>query len=99
MAKSIIFTPKAEQDADEGYFWYESRKIGLGRGFLTAVDACLQGISRNPQLYQTIYKNYRRGIVRRFPYSIVYEETDDAIIVYAVFDSRRDPDQWRERVQ
>jgi hypothetical protein len=37
MAKNITFTPEAEKDADQGYFWYESRRIGLGREFLTAV--------------------------------------------------------------
>jgi plasmid stabilization system protein ParE len=99
MDKRIIFTPEAEQDTDDGYVWYESRAIGLGRGFLIAVDACVQAISRNPKLYQTIYQDYRRGIIRRFPYSIIYEETDGTIIIYAVFDSRRAPDQWRERVQ
>jgi plasmid stabilization system protein ParE len=99
MAKNITFTPEAEQDSDEGYFWYESRRIGLGREFLTAVDACLQSISRNPKIYQVLYKDYRRAVVRRFPYSIIYGENSIEVIVYAVFDSRQDPDKWRERLQ
>ncbi|BAY59250.1 hypothetical protein NIES2135_61270 (plasmid) [Leptolyngbya boryana NIES-2135] len=99
MAKNIVFTPEAEDDSDQGYFWYESKKIGLGREFLTAVDACLQRISRNPRIYQTIYKDYRRAVVRRFPYSILYEETTTEVIVYAVFNSRQDPDKWRDRLQ
>jgi Putative addiction module component len=50
MVKSIRFTPEAEDDSYRGYAWYESRRIGLGREFITAVDACLQSISRNPKL-------------------------------------------------
>ena len=99
MAKNVTFTPEAEEDADNGYFWYESRRIGLGREFLTAVDACIQSISRNPKLYQVIYKIYCRAIVRRFPYAVFYEETESEIIVYAVFDCRQDPEKWRERLQ
>lgn len=99
MAKTITFTPEAEDDSDHGYFWYESKKIGLGREFLTAVDACLQKISRNPKIYQTIYKDCRRAVVRRFPYSIIYEETDTDVIIYAVFDNRQNPSKWQERLQ
>jgi plasmid stabilization system protein ParE len=99
MAKTITFTSEAEDDSYQGYAWYESRRIGLGREFITAVDACLQLISRNPKLYQTIYKDYRRAVVRRFPFSIIYEETDSEVTIYAIFDSRQEPNRWRERVK
>jgi plasmid stabilization system protein ParE len=99
MAKTITFTSEAEDDSYQGYAWYESRRIGLGREFITAVDACLQLISRNPKLYQTIYKDYRRAVVRRFPFSIIYEETDSEVIIFAIFDSRQEPNRWRERVK
>lgn len=99
MAKIVILTPEAEDDSYRGYAWYESRRIGLGREFITAVDACLQSISRNPKLYQTIYNDYRRAVVRRFPFSIIYEETDTTVTIYAIFDGRQNPDKWQERVQ
>jgi hypothetical protein len=69
MAKIVTFTLEAEADSDDGYFWYESKRIGLGRQFLTAVDASIQAIARNPESYQVIYKTYRRAVVRRFPYA------------------------------
>jgi hypothetical protein len=50
MVKSIRFTSEAEDDSYQGYAWYESQRVGLGREFITAVDACLQSISRNPKL-------------------------------------------------
>ena len=99
MVKSIRFTSEAEDDSYQGYAWYESRRVGLGREFITAVDACLQSIRRNPKLYQTIYKNYRRAVVRRFPFSVIYEETDSAVMVYAIFDGRQDPQKWQKRVK
>lgn len=99
MAKAITFTSEAEDDSYQGYAWYESRRIGLGREFITAVDACLQLISRNPKLYQTIYKDYRRAVVRRFPFSIIYEGTDSEVTIYAIFDSRQEPNKWRERLE
>ncbi len=99
MAKTVIFTQEAEDDAYRGYSWYESKHIGLGREFITLIDACLQSISRNPKLYQVIYKDYRRAIVRRFPFSIIYEETNTTVTIYAIFDCRQNPDKWQKRVQ
>ena len=99
MAKPVVLTSEAEEDSERAYFWYESRRVGLGREFLTAIDACIQSIHRNPKLYQTLYKGYRRAVIRRFPYAVLYEETDAEIVVYAVFDCRQDPAKWRERLQ
>jgi plasmid stabilization system protein ParE len=99
MARTITFTPEAEADSDNGYFWYESKRIGLGREFLTAIDASLQSICRHPESHQTLYKIYRRAIIRRFPYAIIYEATPTEIIVYAVFDCRQSPERWQNRLQ
>ncbi len=99
MARIVTFTPEAEADSDNGYFWYESKRIGLGREFLTAVDASIQALVRNPETYQVIYKTYRRAVIRRFPYAVIYEATDTEIIVYAVFDCRQSPQKWQQRLQ
>jgi hypothetical protein len=67
MAAELIIAPEAQQDVDEAYSWYEDRRLGLGEEFLDCVDACLQGISRMPELYAKVYAAYRRALVRRFP--------------------------------
>ena len=48
-------------------------------------------------MYSTVYENYRRAIVRRFPYVIFYEVVDRTVMVYAVFHCSQDPDKWRSR--
>jgi plasmid stabilization system protein ParE len=99
MARELIFTPEAEFDSDEGYVWYESRRLGLGREFLTAVDAVVQSICRNPESYQILYKTYRRAVVRRFPYAVLYETTPTSIVIYAVFNCRQSPEKWQDRLR
>jgi plasmid stabilization system protein ParE len=98
MAVKLILAPEAEQDITEAYGWHEGRRLGLGEEFLSAVEACLESIRRNPMLYAAVYGGYRRGLVRRFPYSIFYEIGKDAVSVYAVFHAARDPEKWRERL-
>jgi plasmid stabilization system protein ParE len=51
MTAELIIAPEAQQDVDEAYSWYEDRRPGLGEEFLSCVDACIQTISRMPELY------------------------------------------------
>ena len=37
------------------------------------------------------------GIVRRFPYLILYRITDEGISVIAIFHAKRDPKIWQAR--
>jgi plasmid stabilization system protein ParE len=98
MAAELIMAPEAEQDIAEGYAWYERQRAGLGEEFLSCVDACIQGICRTPQMHALIHENYRRGLVRRFPYVVFYEFADDKVTVYCVFHTSQNPEKWRQRL-
>ena len=98
MAVELIVASEAEQDLVEAYAWYENRKIGLGEEFLGCVDACLEGICRTPEMRALVHENYRRGLVRRFPYAVFYEYVEGVVIVYGMFHTSRDPDKWRQRL-
>jgi plasmid stabilization system protein ParE len=96
--RNLIILPEAEQDVSQTYIWYEAQEPGLGEEFLRCIDACIQFIRRSPEMYQVIYENYRRAVVRRFPYVIFYEQSEAAIIVYAVLHCSQNPKKWRNRL-
>ncbi|MGL5033882.1 MAG: type II toxin-antitoxin system RelE/ParE family toxin [Microcystaceae cyanobacterium] len=73
MAKNLIILPQAEQDITEAYDWYQERELGLGEEFLRCIDASIQFIESNPEIYLFVHEQYRRALVRRFPYAIFYE--------------------------
>ena len=98
MPAELIFAPEVEPDLTEAYDWYEGRRPGLGEEFLSCVEACIQAICRNPEMHATVHADYRRGLVRRFPYSVFYEYAGDTVIVYCVFHNSRDPKKWRQRL-
>jgi plasmid stabilization system protein ParE len=98
MGVDLILAPEVEQDISEAYDWYERRRPGLGEEFLSCVDACLQGICRSPELHAKIYDEYRRALIRRFPYAIFYEFSQDTVTIFAVFHTSRNPAKWRERL-
>jgi plasmid stabilization system protein ParE len=98
MAAKLTIAPEAARDIDEAYGWYECQRIGLGEEFLNCVDACMQAICRMPEMHPKVYEDYRRGLVRRFPYAIFYEYAGDAVTVYCIFHTSRDPAKWRQRL-
>ena len=98
MAAKLLIAREAAQDIDEAYSWYECQRAGLGEEFLTCVDACLQAICRMPKMQEKVHEEYRRGLVRRFPFAIFYEYADGAVTVYCVFHTARDPAKWRQRL-
>ena len=93
----LIIRPEAEDELLEAIDWYEARSPGLGSEFLRCVDACFQRILRNPEMYPVVHRDSRMGLVRRFPYLVIYRLADDAVYVVAVFHSKRDPKNWQVR--
>lgn len=98
MTAELIFAPEVEGDIAEAYAWYEQQRFGLGEDFLGAVDACISAIGRSPTIAQRILGNYRRTLVRRFPYAVFYEFQDKTVTIYGVFHTSRDPNKWRQRL-
>ncbi len=98
MAARLVVAPEAEFDISDAYDWYEGRRTGLGEEFLSSVDACMEGIRRRPAMYPLVHEAYRRALIRRFPYAVLFECAEAAVTVYAVFHTSRDPEKWRRRL-
>ena len=98
MAAKLVIAPEVVADLAEASAWYESHRVGLGEELLSCVDACVATICRMPEMNATVYEQYRRGLVRRFPYAVFYEHANDTVTVYAVLHTARDPNKWRQRL-
>ena len=98
MAAELIIAPEAAADLEEAYAWYEAQRVGRGEDFLTRVDASIQAILRFPEMHALFRGNYRRALVRKFPYAVFYEHVDNTVTVYCVFHASQDPEKWRRRL-
>ena len=99
MVERVIYTPEAADDISDSYDWYERREPGLGEQFLLSVQACVSRVQRHPFAYSPIFDEFRRAILKRFPFEIFFEATSDEITIYAVFHFSRDPKRWRARLK
>ena len=98
MIYQLIIRPEAETEIKEAYEWYEEQRLGLGDDFLLNIDAALCSIQREPEICAPLYKNIRRILIRRFPYSIFYMIESRKVIVMAVIHAKRHPRIWKNRI-
>jgi plasmid stabilization system protein ParE len=98
MAAELVIAPEVVEDLAEASAWYESRRTGLGEELLSCVDACIAAVCRMPEMNATVHEQYRRGLVRRFPYVVFYGYANLTVTVYAVLHTARDPNKWRQRL-
>ena len=97
MSLPVVLRPEARVEFDEAFDWYEQRRLGLGVDFVAQVQEVFDRISTTPGLYAQIFHEVRRGVVRRFPYSVFYKVEPQQVVVLAVFHSNRDPKIWQAR--
>ncbi len=94
----LILRKEAEDNIKEAYEWYEAKHIGLGIAFVSEVETALHKIPVRPEMYGQVFKNIRRTLCKRFPYSIYFIESSANIVVLAVLHQRRDPAAWQKRI-
>ena len=93
----LLFRPAAAADLEEAWRWYEERRSGLGREFLDEAEAAVRRILNAPHACAIVYKDRRRALLERFPYSVVYRLVDEQVVVLAVVHAKRSPRVWRRR--
>ena len=81
----------------EASLFYEAESAELGFEFLDDVQRVIDGLREHPKLGQAVGRGLRRALLRRFPFSLIYSEEADEILVVAVAHQRRRPDYWRGR--
>ncbi len=78
---------------------YERRRQGLGLSFLDEVNATTLRIQQFPGGGSLIPgTEFRKRLVERFPYLVVYQELEEYIWIAAVAHGKRRPGYWKNRV-
>ena len=95
--KSVIVRAAAARDIEEAFEWYENRRIGLGDEFLDAVQQTLLLVAERPGAYPVIHRDTRRVVLHRFPYTLLYREDSDQIVIVACMHMRRSRGRWQSR--
>src|SRR5207247_9991893 len=97
LACRLSFGATAQAEFDGAAVWYDARRAGLGKDFVTEVQRILDTIVNQPDRYPVVYGDVREAAVRRFPYCVYYRAKADRVVVIAVFHTSRNPAVWQAR--
>lgn len=95
---SVILLEPARAELDDAFLWYDRQLTGLGYDFLAEVSKAMERVQCYPDTFAFIEPGFRRCLINRFPYGIVYRTEGNAIVVVAVAHLHRQPRYWGDRV-
>jgi len=98
MEKQVEYHPKAKFEIQESMNWYDEKVTGLGLEFLFEVKSAETKIVQNPKLYSFYEGETRKCTLKRFPYSIIFFESAEKIILIAVAHCKLKPGYWKDRL-
>ena len=80
--------------------WYETRREGLGEGFLEAIDPTVAAMVTRPRAF-ALWRGSRvarSAVVKRFPYVVIFTiRNAETARVLAFAHTRRAPGYWKTR--
>jgi hypothetical protein len=99
MTYTISQLPEVEHEIIEAALWYEMQKDGLGDELFHFIDEKISEVKNNPLQFEVAFKNCRRAIIKKFPYSIFYIPDERKIIIVAIIHQSRNPDILKKRIK
>lgn len=95
----LVVRHEAEQEFDAAISWYmEQASPEWGHRFMSAVHHAFDEIQTNPERFNFHRLGTRHYQLRQFPYDIHYLMEPSRIVVFAVFQRRRDDNTLSERL-
>jgi plasmid stabilization system protein ParE len=97
MKRRLTIQPEAVGEVNDAFNWYEDRQPGLGHEFYRELTRCLEFVLEHPQTSRVAYRRLRKRKLDRFPYLVVYPESELEVTVVSIFHGSRNPAAWRRR--
>lgn len=91
MVFEVRFREEAQQDLTKAYRWYEDQKRGLGKNFISEVEAAAKYLSRNPEAFPEKKGIFRELNLTTFPYLMIYTVEGQVVTVFAIFNTYLNP--------
>ncbi|MGA9511397.1 MAG: type II toxin-antitoxin system RelE/ParE family toxin [Candidatus Sulfotelmatobacter sp.] len=98
VSKWFQFHPEAKEEFRSAVRWYRARNLLASSEFRLTVSSAIRLIAESSQRWPKYLHGTRRLVMRRFPFSVIYLDEPDLVIIVAVAHSKRRPGYWKDRV-
>lgn len=101
--KSFQIDRAAQLEFEDAASWYEQERPGLGEEFIDEVDRVLIRIETKEKFVTAPIMILERGVVRRefvrrFPYVVIFVETESTRKVIMIRRGNVHPVRWKSRI-
>lgn len=91
------FHKLAELELTDARGFYDELVYGLGKKFILEVEYIVNRIKTNPLEFPICYNNFRKALLRKFPYSVIFRIDDESIYILAIAHQKRKPKYFAKR--
>ena len=100
----IEFHDEAVEDARDAFDWFAERSQRTAEQFADLFEEAAVSIVHNPRSFGLVEEEglqgeFRRLIMKKFKFSIIFHVGSEILLVVAVAHPSRDPGYWMHRVQ
>ena len=92
----LKFHPHADKELLEAKEWYEQQSVGAAEHFAEEIEQGLGIIWLFPEAWPIRVGPFRRDILKRFPYALIYRHKSHQIEILPVAHLHRKPEYWME---
>ena len=90
--RAVRVLAEVAADVAEAARWYdEEGHLGLGDRFVETFYSCVGYLQEHEEIHRVVYSNFRRVLLRPFPYALYYRYHDELMVVTLVIHGARDP--------
>jgi toxin ParE1/3/4 len=98
----IRILAEAEAEIREAILHYEERQRGLGADLYERIETGIRSLAETPGRFpiydgKRLVREFRRVLMDRFPYLIIYEERTEETLIVAFAHTSREPGYWDSR--
>jgi hypothetical protein len=95
--KSHRLGAAARDELSQAARFYENRRENLGHEFLDEFVEAVERIEADPASFPVVKGDHRSCILRRFPYQIIFVNSESEIWIAAIAHHKRRDQYWTRR--
>jgi plasmid stabilization system protein ParE len=88
---------EAELEILDAVTFYKERAGEIAAAFFAEFRKAREEIATFPEFWKPVGGGYRRKLLERYPYGIIYRVVGEEILIDALAHTSRQPEYWRGR--
>ena len=97
MTLQLVVSRHAQADIKKAIAWFGEISPTLPLRFGRELETVYASILEFPELYPVIFKNFRRALLHRFPYSVFYVVNPSKLLIVSVVHQAQNEETWKRR--